>query len=152
MDINMNNLKLPKLIFIGFVAGFLATVIFHQGFLEILAQLNMIPFKPYNITPTHPFGVPSFISLSFWGGIWGILGILIFKKYLNKKRFWIFFAIFGGIFPPLIYCLIVMPAKDIDPTTILQPARLTLMFVVNFIWGFGTALFSRVLLKILSKN
>jgi hypothetical protein len=145
-------IKLLKLAFIGFIAGFLATVIFHQGFIEILFKTGLIPFKAYSMTPIHPLGVPSFISLSFWGGAWGILGLLTFKKYINQERFWLLLAIFGGIFPPLIYCIIVIPVKHIDPSLILSPTGLLLMFIINFIWGFGTALISKILLKISSKN
>lgn len=141
--------KLFKLILIGFIAGFLATVIFHQGLLELFFRLGIISFnKAYSIKPTYPFGIPAFISSSFWGGIWGIIGLFVFRNYITKKRFFLLFSIFDGIFPPLIYCVVVVPVKHIDPSTIFYPKRLLLMFIINFIFGFGTALIIKILYKI----
>lgn len=143
--------NLLKLSLIGFIAGFLATVLFHQEFLELLFQLHIIAKKPFSMAPTAPFGVPSFISLSFFGGLWGIAGVLIFKKYIQQKRFWLFLTIFGGIFPPLVAVLVVFPAKHMDVNSMLSPGFILLMFLVNAIWGLGTAFITKILLAVLSK-
>lgn len=84
-----------KLTVIGFIAGFLSTVVFHQGFLLILYKLSIIQKAPYSMHPTSPIGIPAFLSLAFFGGIWGIAGVLIFKKFLNQIKFWILMTIFG---------------------------------------------------------
>jgi len=51
----------------GFIAGFVATLIFHQIGLLLLHFVGMTPNMPYNMNSVPPFGVPQFISLSFWG-------------------------------------------------------------------------------------
>ena len=56
----------------GFIAGALATVIFHQLTLTVLWVVGLAPFPPFQMAPTHPFGVPALISLAFWGGLLGI--------------------------------------------------------------------------------
>lgn len=144
--------NLLKLSIIAFIAGFLATVLFHQGFLELLFQLHIIAKKPFSMVPTVPFGVPSFISLSFFGGLWGIAGVLIFRKYIEQKKFWLLFTLFGGVFPPLVAVLVVFPAKHMEVSSMLSPGFILLMFLVNAIWGLGSAFITKILLAVLTKN
>ena len=141
-----------KLILLGFVAGFVSTIIFHQEVLEFLYQMHMLPKKPFSMAPTKPVGVPALISLSFWGGVWGIAGVLFFRKYLKQKRFWLFFTLFGGIFPPLIALCVVFPLKHINLHLILTPAGISFLILVNAIWGFGTAFIFKILSVHLEKK
>src|SRR5258708_33712257 len=62
---------------LGFVAGFLATLTFHQIGIWVLHAVGYIPFAAWNTAPKPPFAVPGVICLSFWGGVWGILLLLI---------------------------------------------------------------------------
>jgi hypothetical protein len=57
----------------GFVAGFLATVIFHQLALALLWIIGVAPSGPFLMAPTRPFGVPAVFSLAFWGRCLGYL-------------------------------------------------------------------------------
>jgi hypothetical protein len=57
----------------GFLAGFLATLIFHQLTLAALWAAGVAPLGPFSVTATRPFGVPAMLSLAFWGGVWGVL-------------------------------------------------------------------------------
>jgi hypothetical protein len=131
-----------KNIFIGFIAGFISTIVFHQGILEILFQLGIIPTAPYSMIATKPFAIPGFISLAFWGGVWGIIPAVILRHNSVKFSYWFKLFIFGGIFPPLCAALIVFPLKGIllnyNFTTI------TLMFMINAIWGIGTGIIIRI--------
>lgn len=61
----------------GFIAGFLATLVFHQIGVLLLHYVGMIQNFPYNMRRVPPLHVPQFISLSFWGGVWG-LGTAVF--------------------------------------------------------------------------
>jgi len=87
----------------GFVAGFVATLIFHQIGLLLLHFIGMTPGMPYNMNKVPPFGVPQFISLSFWGGVWGIVFVLV-EPWLPRSRggYWVGAIIFGAIFPTLV--------------------------------------------------
>ena len=62
-----------KRLLFGFVAGFLATLIFHQLTLWVLWSMGVAPFAPFSMAATKPIGVPAMFSLAFWGGVWGIL-------------------------------------------------------------------------------
>ena len=61
----------------GSVAGFLATVIFHQLALALLWIIGLAPSGPFPMVATRPFGAPAVFSLAFWGGVWGILFALV---------------------------------------------------------------------------
>ena len=56
---------------LGFAAGFLSVLVFHQTFLTLLHAMGMTSFAPFPLRPTAPFGIPQIVSLAWWGGIWG---------------------------------------------------------------------------------
>jgi hypothetical protein len=53
----------------GFIAGFGATLIFHQIGLLLLHYAGVTQNFPYNIRPVPPLRALQFISLAFWGGV-----------------------------------------------------------------------------------
>src|SRR6516162_5682329 len=61
----------------GFVAGFLATLVFHQSGLALLHRVGLFSGPAFNMQPVPPFGVPAVIQLAFWGGVWGIVFVLV---------------------------------------------------------------------------
>src|SRR5271157_5050826 len=67
----------------GFIAGALATLIFHQAAWEVLHLLDVpglgMP-APFPMSPTHPFGVPRIASLAFWAGIYGAIFALLTRR------------------------------------------------------------------------
>ena len=98
----------------GFIAGFVATLIFHQIGLLLLHFVGMTPNMPYNMNSVPPFGVPQFISLSFWGGVWGIIFVLV-EPYLVRSPggYWLGAINFGAIFPTAVAWFIVRPLKGL---------------------------------------
>ena len=63
---------LGKSFLFGFIAGFFGTLVFHQLMVALLWGVGLAPFHPFSMALTRPFGVPAVISLSFWGGLWGL--------------------------------------------------------------------------------
>ncbi|HEX8171761.1 MAG TPA: hypothetical protein VF824_14585 [Thermoanaerobaculia bacterium] len=122
-----------------FLAGALAVPLCHQVMLAILHALAVTDRSPFSMAPTKPFGVPSVISLAFWGGVWGlILGAVL----LRTRAYWLVALIFGAIAPTLVAAFVVAPLKG-------QPLRggpklLVMGLLVNAAWGLGTALFYRL--------
>ena len=57
----------------AFIAGFVSTLVFHQGVLWLLYAGGISPRAPWNMTPVPPLNIPAVISLAFWGGLWGIV-------------------------------------------------------------------------------
>jgi uncharacterized membrane protein len=126
----------------GFIAGFLATLIFHQIALELLHLANVTPRGAWSMQPVPPFGVPSVISLSFWGGVWGIIMIPVIDRF-RGVAYWLWAIVFGAIAPTLVAAFVVAPLKHQPmPHT---PKMALLGLTVNGAWGFGTALFYRLL-------
>jgi len=131
---------------LGFVAGFLATLTFHQIGIWILHAVGYIPFAAWATAPKPPFGVPSVISLSFWGGVWGIIFVLI-EPWLRRSPggYWVGATVFGAIVPTLVLMFVVFPLRG-QPVGAGFAMNLVLTFVlVHALWGLGTALILGVL-------
>jgi hypothetical protein len=125
---------------LGFIAGFFAVLLFHQPVVAILAQIGLIKAGVYSLTATAPFGVPQVISLSFWGGVWGIIYALVEHRFPRGGLYWLYAFLFGAIFPSLVAWFIVSPIKHNPVAAGWQPARLLTGFLANGAWGFGTGL------------
>ena len=128
----------------GFVAGAIGVIVFHQGLILILHVVDGMPFTPYSLKPTAPFEVPQVLSLAFFGGLWGIALILIMAKIGGADRLWVA-LIFGGALPPLAAAFIVTPLKGGNIADWLEWRHILFGFVINGVWGLGTALAYRAL-------
>jgi hypothetical protein len=129
----------------GFISGFFATLIFHQLVLAMLWGLGLAPFPPYSMALTHPFGIPAVFSLSFWGGLWGILFALIHRGFPRDGAYWVAAFFFGAIFPSLVALLVVLPLKGRAMGGGWHLSLLVTAFVVNGTWGVGTGLILKAL-------
>jgi hypothetical protein len=129
----------------GFIAGFLATLIFHQVIVALLWWAGVAPFGPFSMAATQPFGVPAVISLAFWGGVWGILFGLIDNGFPRGSGYWLTAFLFGAILPTLVALLVVLPLKGQPIGGGWQPALLVTAFLINGVWGVGTGLILKAL-------
>ncbi|HEX6159778.1 MAG TPA: hypothetical protein VF111_06405 [Thermoanaerobaculia bacterium] len=125
----------------SFLAGFLATIFFHQPTLFLCKLAGLTPRGPYNMQAVPPFGVPSVISLAFWGGVWGIVLWLVLRRR-KPTTYWTIALLFGAIAPTLVAAFVVMPLKNMARPAGWQFAVIGLL--VNAAWGLGTALFLRL--------
>lgn len=135
-----SSLSHPKAILGGFLAGFFATLIFHQLAVALLWWLHLAPFPPYQMTPHPPFGVPAVFSLAFWGGVWGILFAYLSSYFGSGGPYWVKSFVFGAIFPTLVALLVVLPLKGKPVGAHWQLGIWCFAFFVNGCWGIGTAL------------
>ncbi|MGH7930580.1 MAG: hypothetical protein ACREQV_22650 [Candidatus Binatia bacterium] len=129
----------PARLLFGFIAGFLATLIFHQLAVTLLWVIGVAPFPPFSMTETRPFGVPAVFSLAFWGGVWGILFALIHDGFPRGGGYWVTAFLFGAILPSLVALLVVLPLKGRPLGGGWHPPLLLTAFLVNGAWGIGTA-------------
>ena len=130
---------------VGFVAGFFATLIFHQLTLALLRGVGVAPFSPYSWTPTGPFGIPGVLSLSFWGGVWGIIFMLIDGRFPPGAGYWVVAFLFGAVLPSLVALLVVLPLKGRPMGGGWQLPLLATAFFANGAWGIGAGVFLNVL-------
>lgn len=128
--------KLP----LGFVAGFLAVLFFHQPMLYLLSSAGFVHAVTYSMKHTMPFGVPQVFSLSFWGGLWGVLFALIESRLPRRVLYWVLAIAFGAIFPTLVAWFVVSPMKGLPMAGGWDAHRMMTGLLINGAWGLGTAL------------
>ena len=124
----------------AFVAGVLAVPVFHQILLWILHAAGIVPFAPFSMARTKPFGVPDVVSISFWGGVWGVIFALTLPRWFRGTAYWIAAAVAGGVALTLVFMFVVWPLKF--GGTPPDPVGLFVIgFLLNAAWGIGWALF-----------
>jgi hypothetical protein len=136
-------MQLVRLTILGFVAGFLAVLIFHQGLWYVLNVVGLIPWErpAWPLDPIPPLGVPSVVSKAFWGGVWGA-ALAPLLQTQRSTAYWAAWILIGAFALSLVAFFVVPPIKG-EPIPALWPRFLAALFV-NAAWGFGTALFLRL--------
>lgn len=129
----------------GFVAGFFATLIFHQLTLSLLWTAGVAPFGPFSMAASRPFGVPAVFSLSFWGGVWGIIFALVDNKFTGRYGYWVTAFLFGAILPSLVALIVVLPLKGKPMGGGWHPSLVLTALLINGAWGIGTGLILKAL-------
>ncbi|WP_111496178.1 MULTISPECIES: hypothetical protein [Marinobacter] len=124
----------------AFIAGVLATLIFHQGLFSVFYLAGVVPAEPYNLAPVPPLGVPSVLSLAFFGGLWAI-PIWALIRHLKPWPHWSLAVLLGAIGPTAVAMLVVFPLKGIPVT----PQTWVGGLILNGFWGLGVALFMKIM-------
>ena len=132
-------MKLRRIL-LAFVAGFLATLIFHQGGVALLNAAGLTDRSPFSTTATRPFGVPQFLSIAFWGGVWGIILALT----LGAKPRYLKALLFGALLPTAVAFFVVAPLKGMPVAGGGDPQVILGALILNGLWGLGTAVFLRL--------
>jgi hypothetical protein len=141
LSLSSPTISATRLLF-GFIAGFIATLVFHQIGLLLLHFAGIIPNMPYNMHPVPPFHVPQFVSLAFWGGVWGIVFVLAERAIARSPGgYWVGAIVFGAVFPTVFSWLVVAPLKGLPLGYGFRFPGLLIGPIVNGLWGLGTAVF-----------
>jgi hypothetical protein len=99
--------------------------------------------QPFALTPTKPLGIPQVVSLSFWGGVWGVLLGLVLARVTQRSAYWTAALVFGAIAPTLVAVFVVPPLKG-QPVAV--NAKMVLIgMLVNAAWGVGSAALYRLI-------
>jgi hypothetical protein len=126
----------------AFLAGFLATLVFHQGVIALFWLAGVIPAAPWDMTPAPPLGVPKVLSLAFWGGVWGLPVWWLIRRWRSAGH-WLAALVAGAVGPTAVAMLLVFPLKGLDVNTTTVIGGL----IVNGAWGIGVACFMRWLFR-----
>jgi hypothetical protein len=139
-------MPLLRISILGFVAGFIAVLIFHQGLWYLFELAGFFPFtRPaWALDPIPPFGVPSVVSKAFWGGVWAAALAPLFRN-LRGSAYWASWIIVASLAPTLV-AFFVVPAIKGAALPLLWPG-FPAGLVINAFWGFGTALLLRLLTR-----
>jgi hypothetical protein len=120
--------------FLGFVAGALAVLTFHQGLVEVLHILGVAPQAAYRVTPVLPLNVPMIVSLSFWGGVYGLIHGLLRPRL--RVPLWLS-GLGLGLIAAVVGMVIVAPIKGNPMAFGWQVWPIARSFLVNGFWGVG---------------
>jgi hypothetical protein len=132
---------------LGFAAGFFAVLIFHQPALALLTKIGLAQATTYSMQSTLPFGVPQVLSISFWGGVWGLAYALVESRFPRGARYWVCAFLFGAILPTLVAWFVVAPLKGAPPAGGWEINRMITGFLINGAWGAGTGLLLAAMTK-----
>lgn len=122
----------------SFIAGFVSTLLFHQGLVALLAATGA-PITAYDMSATWPLGVPQVISLAFWGGVWGVI-LWFVIGVRTRLAYWGYAVLIGAVAPTVVAMGVVFPLKGIAITATKVAAGL----ILNGVWGLGVALLMKL--------
>ena len=124
----------PMRAFLGFVAGALAILTFHQGLVEALHLLGLAPQAAFRTTPVMPLNVPTIVSLCFWGGLYA----MVFNIIRPHLRVPLWLCGLGlGLVSAAISMIIIAPIKGNPIAFDGQTWPIVRSLLVNGFWGLG---------------
>ena len=131
----------------AFIAGFVSTLVFHQGALAALYAAGLSPRAPFAMTATAPFHIPAVISLALWGGLWGI-ALWLAIRGASDVRYWALAVVLGALGPSVVALLVVFPLKGMPVAGGWDPAIIVGALILNGAWGLGVALLMRLMARL----
>jgi hypothetical protein len=129
----------------AFAAGFISTLVFHQGALALLYGAGVSPKKPYAMDTVGPLHVPAVLSLAFWGGVWGI-SIWLAIRGAPDLRYWGLAVLYGALGPSIVALFIVFPLKGQPVAGGGNPKIIVGALILNAAWGLGVALLMKLMI------
>jgi hypothetical protein len=131
--------SLARWITVGFIAGAVAVPVFHQGAVALLGALGLTERVPFVMEPTEPYGVPQLSSLTFWGGVWGVLFAVLLSR-LYGGGLVVVSLLLGAVLPTLVAWFLVAPLKGQPVAAGFAPMGMAFGLIVNGAWGLGTGI------------
>jgi hypothetical protein len=126
----------PMRAFLGFIAGAISLLIFHQGLLEVF-YLAGAGGPSWSVQPVSPFGVPRVVDLAFWAGLWGLLFGLLMPRFTWPM--WVC-GILLGFVAALAGWFIVAPIKGLPIAAGWVPINMARSLLINGFFGLGVGL------------
>jgi hypothetical protein len=128
---------------LGFLAGALAVVTFHQGMVQLLHAFGLTSSAAYSFAPVPPFGVPRMLNLCFWGGLYGV--VLGLARPRLPAPLWLSGVVLG-IIASLAGMTLVAWIKGNPVMNNWAAWPIARSLIVNAAWGLGTGLFLTAML------
>ncbi len=124
---------------IGFVAAFVAVLIFFQGMVEALHLLNPPGLgggPAWSLRPVPPFGVPAVLDAAFWGGLYGIVYAFVAPRLALPA--WLCGLLLGAL-AVVVLVFVVAPIKHFSPLTAWGVHTWLRILLIHLFWGLGVA-------------
>ncbi|HZB52092.1 MAG TPA: hypothetical protein VE527_00610, partial [Reyranella sp.] len=130
----MNNTM--RTILVGFIAGAVSVLIFHQLGFWISKELGYTPQAViYNMRPLPPLGVPTIVSMAFWGGLWGIVAAFLVPRLPGALGGVLGWVLFAAIIVTLVNWFVVLPVKGAPMGGGFRMPGLVVVPIVYGFWG-----------------
>ena len=130
----------------AFVVGGLAVLVVHQPVVAMLHALGSTPITPYSLRATRPWGIPVFLSLSFWGGVWAIPIVWVLDRLPRGWIYWIGAICLGALPTTLMTWFVIFPLKGLSARDAGASIGAVNALIVNGVWGLAIAsVWSRLL-------
>jgi hypothetical protein len=122
---------------LGFSAGAIAVLTFHQGLSELFFHVGLPTHGGYRTAASWPFGLPAIVNLCFSGGIYGAIFAVFFRQM--PRSMWRQGLVLG-LLSAVISLLLIVPLKGhgIAFNGALWPIARSLL--LNSFWGLGVGL------------
>jgi hypothetical protein len=127
-----------------FIAGFVSTLVFHQGLLTLFYLAAVVPRAPYDLRAVPPLAIPAVISLAFWGGAWG-MAIWPLLKNVDGAAYWMRALVISAIASGSVTLFIVSPLKGMPMAGGWNPKVIVSTLILNGTWGLGMAILMRLM-------
>lgn len=132
-----------RTVIVGFVAGALSVLIFHQFGFWLSKELGYTPQAViYNMRGVPPWGVPTIVSSAFWGGLWGIVAAFLVPRLPGALAGVLGWILFAAIIVAIVNWTVVLPIKSGRFNMPGLPIIVVLPLVYG-LWGFGMWLIAR---------
>jgi len=126
----------PMRAFLGFIAGAISLLTFHQGVLELF-HLAGTGAPAWSVQPVAPFGVPRVVDLCFWAGLWGTAFGLAMPRF--TWPLWLC-GILMGFLAASVGWFVVAPLKGLPIASGWVPAAMLRSLLINGAYGLGVGL------------
>ena len=122
---------------LGFCAGAIAALVFHQGLAEVFDLLGIGSMRAFRTTPTWPLGLPAIVSLTFGGGLYGAFFAVVSTRLTCSHRL---AALVYGFILGILALFVFLPLRGIPMLHdgAIWPICRTL--ILNVSWGLGLSL------------
>ena len=129
----------PRRALLGFAAGVLSVLSFHQGMWAILHAAGLMPPAPYPTDPVPPLGVPRIANFCFWGGLYGVAFGLALPRLPPRAPLWLL-GLGLGLLAVLILWFVVAPLKGQPVAGGFVPVRMLVGALIHLAWGLGVGI------------
>jgi hypothetical protein len=126
-----------RTVLVGFIAGALSVLVFHQLGFWVAKELGLLNAQLYSLRPVPPWGVPTIVSQAFWGGLWGIAGAFLIERLRSPFNGVLGWMLFTGIVVTLANWFIVLPIKGSPMGGGFRMNGVAVGPAVYVLWGFG---------------
>lgn len=131
-----------RTVIVGFVAGALSVLVFHQFGFWLSNELGYTRAALYNMRGVPPWGVPTIVSSAFWGGLWGIVAAFLVPRLPGALAGVLGWILFAAIIVAIVNWTVVLPIKSGRFNMPGLPIIVVLPLVYG-LWGFGMWLIAR---------